>query len=260
MQHSPVTVVLSGLDPTGGAGILADIRALAAAGVRIAPLITANTLQGGNKPAKYVPTDAAFLSEQLTLVSDLFAPEALKIGMIGSADNADVIKHFLNRSNLPAVLDPVMNASSGGLLIDNHIRKAILDTARKITLLTPNRYELEWLADWQIISRDDVSKCISILLKKGFANVLVKGGHFSGNPEDQFYQDGQLFRSFSADRYTQVVRGTGCHLASYAAAMLAKKRSVDGAVISAYNYVQSMLLNYGEAGKGILPADSPDTI
>lgn len=257
MQHLPVAIILSGLDPTGGAGILADIRAMTAAGVRIAPLITANTLQGKDIDATYIATNAGLVSRQLDLIYKLYSPKALKIGMLGSAEIATVIKDFLTETSLPTVLDPVMTASSGGLLGDSVIKSAINDIARYITLLTPNLDELFWLTDDQTDSSDDIEQCIKILYQTGFQNVLVKGGHSSGHPRDFLFCDGLLKRTFTGKRYATVIRGTGCHLAAYAAGMLARNRTVETAAEKSYYYVQHMLLNYTLAGNGIIPADCP---
>jgi hydroxymethylpyrimidine/phosphomethylpyrimidine kinase len=257
MHNPPVVMVLSGLDPTGGAGLLADIRALAAAGVRIAPLITANTLQGRNCPARFQPVDSRFLSEQLNLVYQNFKPAAVKIGMTGSIENTRVVHAFLKSTELPSVLDPVMQASSGGALISDGMVDAMLKMAGRITLLTPNRDELASLTGTNIRTERDVFPAVKALTGAGFESVLVKGGHFAGDPRDLFFSGGELLRSFGGRRYTRSVRGTGCHLASGIAAMLALGQNLENAVENGYNYVQRVLTDYYCAGNGILPADAP---
>lgn len=257
MHYPPVVIVLSGLDPTGGAGLLADIRALAAAGVRIAPLITANTLQGRNCPARFHPVDSRFLSEQLDLVHHNFKPAAVKIGMTGSVENTCIIDVFLKKTGLPCVLDPVMQASSGGALIPGGMVEVMLNMAGRVTLLTPNRDELAALTGRRIRAGKDVCAAVKKLTGAGFESVLVKGGHFAGHPRDLFFSGGELLRSFSGRRYSRSVRGTGCHLASYIAAMLAQGQNLENAVENGYNYVQRVFTDYQGTGNGILPADAP---
>lgn len=255
MPVPPLVIVLSGLDPTGGAGLLADIRALAAAGVRISPLITANTLQGPNRNARFEPVNSSILAEQLELIYHSFKPAAVKIGMLGSVENALVIDEFLKKTRLPSVLDPVMQASSGGALVSDGIIEMIQKTAPQITLITPNKDELSRLSGLNITTGKDIFPAAEILTRMGFQALLVKGGHFEGDPRDYFFLRGELKHSFKGKRHAYTVRGTGCHLASSIAGMLALGQSLDEAVKNGYFYVQKMITDYKNAGNGILPAD-----
>ncbi len=248
-------MVLSGLDPTGGAGLLADIRALSAAGVRIAPMITASTIQGKGVTAEYFSVDTVFLGRQLDTVFDLFQPHSIKIGMIGSIGVADAIGAFLRRSGLPAVLDPVMQATSGGLFIMSGIRERILDFADRVTVLTPNRDELGWLSGLPVDGFSDVDRAVRRLTDLGYGAVYVKGGHFDGIPKDVLYHNGDHVGEYFGERLNHTVRGTGCHLASFIAAHIAQGVTLEEACGSAYRYVQDVLKDYGRAGNGILPAD-----
>lgn len=255
MSIPPLVIVLSGLDPTGGAGLLADIRALAAAGVRISPLITANTLQGPNRIARYEPVKSSFLADQLELVYTSFKPAAVKIGMLGSIKNTQVIGEFLLKTRLPSVLDPVMQASSGGALMAENMIDAMLKIAPYITLLTPNKDELRRLTGQNIATEKDVFPAVEALTRRGFQAILVKGGHFKGDPKDFFFWKGELKNTFQGKRHAYTVRGTGCHLASSIASMLARGRPLDEAVQNGYFYVQKVLTDYKNAGNFILPAD-----
>lgn len=250
-------VVLSGLDPTGGAGLLADIRALSAAGVRIAPLVTANTIQGKGIRTDYHTTDERFLAGQLGAIHELFHPSAVKIGMIGGSAVATVIRQYLEVNRLPAVLDPVLQASSGGMLSDSAFRDSILELAGLITILTPNRIELEFLSGMPVNSRDQAIRAVEYLTGNGFECIYVKGGHFEGDPCDLLVKTGRIIHEFHGGRMKYSTRGTGCHLASFMAGRLASGDSVENACAAAYAYVQNMLSHYAEAGSNILPADLP---
>lgn len=253
----PVVVVLSGLDPTGGAGLLADIRALSSAGVRIAPLLTANTVQGAGIQADYHPTDERLLDRQLSAIHGLFQPSAVKIGMIGGSAVTAVIKKYLEATRLPTVLDPVLQASSGGMLSDSEFRDSILGLAQQVTVLTPNRIELEYLSGIPVNSRNQAIKAVENMTEAGFECIYVKGGHFEGDPCDILFRAGRIIREFQGRRMKYSTRGTGCHLASFMAGRLASGDSAEHACAAAYAYVQGMLCHYAEAGSGILPADLP---
>ncbi|MBN1880071.1 hydroxymethylpyrimidine/phosphomethylpyrimidine kinase [bacterium] len=257
MRYPPVVAVLSGLDPTGGAGLLADIRALTAAGVRIAPMLTANTIQGRDVIAEYQAIDSSFLARQLDSIDRLFRPSAMKIGMIGSPAIADVIKKFLRRTSMQVVLDPVMKASSGGLLSTDCLRVNILELAGYVTVLTPNRDELAWLSGMDVQSDQDLIDAVAVLRRKGFRAVYVKGGHFDGDPKDVLIENERVRAEYIGPRMKNKVRGTGCHLAAFMAGELAIGYRLEDACRLAYQYVQSMLIDYVGAGNGILPADVP---
>ncbi|MCD4653934.1 bifunctional hydroxymethylpyrimidine kinase/phosphomethylpyrimidine kinase, partial [bacterium] len=145
MVSSPVVIVLAGLDPTGGAGLAVDIKAVTDAGACVAPLVTANTLQGPGLVASFQVTDLEFLNDQLIHVIQQLKPVAVKLGMTGSSEIISLIRDCFSNCSpvLPLVFDPVKSASSGGELIKDGMREEFLSLGPLVTLLTPNRTELE---------------------------------------------------------------------------------------------------------------------
>ncbi len=237
--------VFSGLDPGGGAGLVADIQALTDAGVSIAPVITANTVQGPGVLSRFQVTDPVLFNEQASLVLHFMNPDAVKIGMVGSATILHILSELLQKcpAEMPVILDPVLSATSGGRLADPGLYRHIRSAAPQITVLTPNRREMEWLSERQISTAEDLDCAVSELTDTGFRAILVKGGHFNGDPTDRLFLDGEVIRSWTGRRYSRSIRGTGCRLASFLAGCMAKGISLVDSADQAYAYVQSHILN-----------------
>jgi len=244
MLDSPLVIVLAGLDPTGGAGLAADIKAVSAASARIAPLLSANTIQGDAVSTVFETTPVEFLRRQLFQVVQPMKPSAMKTGMIGSEKILSLVKEFVStfQKGLPLVVDPVKSASSGGDLVESGFRDSLLSLGSFVTLLTPNKMELEWLSGIKINSAQDIKRSVKLLGEHDFKAILVKGGHFAGNPVDLLFVENELIAEWSGKRYDHSIRGTGCMLASYTAAKLAAGEDLLASVKAGYDYVQSIIL------------------
>lgn len=243
-SYLPVAV-FAGLDPTGGAGIAADVRALNDISVPIAPVLTANTIQGSGAKPRFQTTDPEFFREQIEYVFSSLKPGAVKIGMLGSAEILAILMERIGRLPIPIpiILDPVHYATSGGRLADDALRHEILNVASRITVLTPNRPELEWLSGSLVTAAGDLERAAAFLSETGFNAIFVKGGHFQGEPVDRLYQQGRLTRSWTGRRYARNVRGTGCYLASCIAGYMARGDCIRDALDKAYESVQNMIRN-----------------
>jgi len=243
-QHRrPVVAVFSGLDPTGGAGLVADIQALTDAGVSIAPVLTANTIQGTDHRSRFIPTSPDFFQEQASGILNSSRPRAVKIGMTGSVEIVTVLFTLLNglKPPVPVVMDPVKTASSGARLASPGLREKIRSVGPGVTILTPNRQEIEWLAETPVETAADLDRAVNALAAYGFDTVLVKGGHFEGDPVDRLYRSGRCVRMWTGPRYRHGMRGTGCRLASFTAGRMAWGDPVVQAVERGYEYVQDTL-------------------
>jgi hydroxymethylpyrimidine/phosphomethylpyrimidine kinase len=245
-------LVAGGLDPTGGAGLAADIEALLAVKARPLPVATALTVQGPAGALRFTPVPPV---EVLAQVLGLFrggrgpvdGPAAVKIGMLGSGDNVAALARVLGHgplARLPLVLDPVLAASSGlPLLVDAarrppfHVLKPLLARA---TLVTPNLPELEALAgaDAGALRSDD--DAVEAARQLGCAAVLVKGGHRRGAPVDLLVV-GRRVKRFEGRRRPGAARGTGCRLASAIAGLLAQGKTLQQAVRGAKRVVERYL-------------------
>ncbi len=217
----PVVLTLSGNDPTGGAGICADIEALASVGCRCAPVVTAVTVQNSERVIDYRATGAALLAEQARAVLEDMPVSAIKIGMIGSTENAEAIHTLLgDYPDLPVVLDPVLAGGGGGTLADGDLVEAITTLLLpQVTVLTPNAEEARRLAR----GADGLDTCGQALLEAGCRFVLITGADRpTEEVENRFYGEHRLLESFRWPRLPQRYHGSGCTLAAALAGLLAQ--------------------------------------
>lgn len=245
----PYVLVAGGLDPTGGAGLAADLEALLAVGARALPVATALTIQGPAGALGFDKVPARLVEAQ---VQGLFTgrgarPSAVKTGMLGSSATARALATLCSRAplaDLPLVMDPVLAASSGLRLFERphgrsvaHLLKPLLARA---TVVTPNRLELAalcGLAPTALASDDDAVDAARSL---GVRAVLVTGGHRRGAPVDLLVE-GRVVRRFEGRRRPGTERGTGCRLASAMAGLLAQGLTLAQAVRRAKRFVESYL-------------------
>ena len=225
----PAVLVLAGLDPSGGAGLLAEAQAIRAMGARPICVATALKVQTTRAARSFKAVDAALIAESVRALLEEEDVRAIKIGMVGDASNARAIRALLPQG-VPVVVDPVLAASSGTPLFSGRPRE-LLELARG-ALLTPNLAEAEALLEGPADART--------LLARGPAAVLLKGGHLPGPPTDVLALPANT-ESFSAGRIPVKARGTGCRLASAIAAGLARGTPVREAVIDARRYVREYL-------------------
>jgi hydroxymethylpyrimidine/phosphomethylpyrimidine kinase len=225
----PAVLVLAGLDPSGGAGLLADAEAIRAMGARPLCVATALTVQTTRAARSFHAVGAALIAESMRALLEEEEIRAIKIGMVGDASNARAIRALLPQG-VPVVVDPVFAASSGTPLFTGSPRE-LLELARG-AVLTPNLAEAEALLEGPADAR--------MLLARGPAAVLLKGGHLPGPPTDVLFLPGNT-ESFAAGRIPVKARGTGCRLASAIAAGLARGTPLREAVIDARRYVREYL-------------------
>ncbi len=236
MTSFPIRNVLSiaGSDPSGGAGIQADLKAFSACGCYGMAAITALTAQNTQGVSAVVPLDAEFVAEQIRMVFADVRVDAVKIGMIANAKIARAVARALKpHRGIPLVLDPVMIAKGGASLLDSDavdaLRAELLPLA---TLATPNLPEAAaLLGDPEASDRRIMESQAVRLTALGARAVLVKGGHLGGcESPDVLVADGEA-SWFEAPRIeTRNTHGTGCSLSSALAAELAKGKQPQDAV------------------------------
>lgn len=241
----PNVLSIAGADPSGGAGIQADLKTFAALRCYGLSAITALTVQNtrGVTDVFVVPADiVAAQIDALFADSDI---KAVKIGMLGSAEIAEVVASALARYRPAAiVLDPVMAATSGAsLAVDDVGTSMITHLAPLVTLITPNLAEAAQLAKAPVPETlADMRMLASRLNACGFSAVLIKGGHRAGESCDDVLFDGSSFHVFTAPRVaTPHTHGTGCTLSAAIAAHLALGRNLVAAIDAAKSYVQKAL-------------------
>jgi hydroxymethylpyrimidine/phosphomethylpyrimidine kinase len=237
--------VLAGLDPSGAAGILADAEAIRAIGARPFCVATALTVQTTRAVKRWEAVSPALVYESAHALLLEENVRAIKIGMLGDAKVAEAIAKLLApRRDLPVVVDPVLQATSGTLLFKGSLqqaRDAYLALSRQ-ALITPNLLEAAALLDLPRQPQDaaGLEQAARALVGKGVRAALVKGGHLAGDPADVLVI-GDAIAHFSGSRIRAAARGTGCRLASAIAAGLALEQPIREAVLAARGLVREYL-------------------
>jgi hydroxymethylpyrimidine/phosphomethylpyrimidine kinase len=242
---TPNVLSIAGMDPSGGAGILADCKTFAALRCYGAAVVTALTAQNTQGVAGIHLVPAAFVAAQLDALFADIEIAAVKIGMLGSAEIvAAVAPRLAERSGIPVVLDPVLAASSGDPLATDCAAAAMLGAlAPVVTLVTPNLAEAARFADAPLpTTLSGMHKLAEQLVLRGFKSVLVTGGHVESATADDVFFDGATHRTFSAPRIaTRNTHGTGCTLSAAIAAHLAHGLDLGAAIEAAKAYVSGAL-------------------
>ena len=243
---------IAGSDSSGGAGIQADIKTMSAHGIYAMSAVTALTAQNTTGVTDILESTPSFLANQLDAVfTDIF-PDAVKIGMVSSADLITVIADKLTRYGARhIVVDPVMVATSGSKLLRDDAIGALTEKLLPLAeVLTPNIPEAEILADMKIESPADMEAAARAISEKYGCAVLCKGGHDLNDANDLLWKDGHA-RWFKGRRIDNPnTHGTGCTLSSAIASNLAKGMELDAAVERAKAYISGALAAMLDLGKG----------
>jgi hydroxymethylpyrimidine/phosphomethylpyrimidine kinase len=248
----PVLLTIAGFDPSGGAGIAADLKTFAAHNCYGVAVVTALTVQNTQGVKSTHITPAATLGAQLDALVEDVTLAGVKIGMLGNKANAAVVVEFLDRGNFPhVVLDPVARAQSGGAeLIDAAGLKYLAEELMKrATVITPNIAEAELLTGMEIKDLAAMKAAAHKLVELGARAVVVKGGH-TEKAIDVFF-DGAELLTFGGDRVkSENTHGSGCTFASAIAAELAAGKHLRDAVMLAKVYVVKAIEKSYAIGKG----------
>jgi hydroxymethylpyrimidine/phosphomethylpyrimidine kinase len=244
-RPAPRVLVCAGLDPSGGAGLLADLEALAAVGARGWAVATALTAQGPRGARRVEQVSPEMLLAQVDALLDGLPvrerPRAVKTGMLGTAALAGALAARLAApplARVPLVVDPVLAASSGlSLLAGGAPADALAGLLARAALATPNWPELERLAGRRIETEDEAVREARRLPSRA---VLVKGGHRPGPPVDLLVRGRSVVR-FHGRRREGGARGTGCRLASAVAGLLAAGAPLEEAIRRAKRVVEAYI-------------------
>lgn len=249
-------LTIAGSDCSGGAGIQADLKTIAAHKMYGMSAITALTAQNTTGVYGILESTPEFLANQLDCIfTDIF-PDAVKIGMVSSAPLIRIIAQKLGQyAPKNIVVDPVMISTSGSkLLADDAAGELCQQLLPLATLLTPNLPEAEALSGLRICSEEDMIAVAQKIAQIYPCAILVKGGHFGSSADDLLYLSGECHWFRSARIQTKNTHGTGCTLSSAIACNLAAGDSLPDSVLHAKKYVGGALadgLNLG-AGNGPL--------
>jgi hydroxymethylpyrimidine/phosphomethylpyrimidine kinase len=244
----PVVLCFSGHDPSGGAGVQADIETLVSHRCHAASVITALTEQDSRNVKKLLPqAPEDLISQANTVLTDLDV-KAFKIGLIGHYQTAAVIHTILQEHPyIPVVLDPVLAAGGGAAMSDRQLIDTIADLLLpRTTVLTPNSQEAR-----RLTGLDDLDQCGLALLDKGCDYVLITGTHESTpTVSNRLYHDRRCIETYHWDRLPKNYHGSGCTLAASIAGLLAQGLSPVQAVFEAQEYTWNALHHGYLPGKG----------
>ena len=256
-KNMKTALTIAGSDSSGGAGIQADIKTMMAHHVYGMSAITALTAQNTTGVIDIMEVTPEFLEEELQCIFTDIYPDAVKIGMVSSAELMEVIARNLKKYNAEKiVVDPVMVATSGAKLMEDTAIATLKSTLLPMAdLLTPNIPEAEVLAEMEIFTEEDMITAAEKISETYGCEVLCKGGHQKNDANDLLYQNG-TFRWFRGRRIENPnTHGTGCTLSSAIASNLAKGFSMEESVENAKNYISGALEAMLDLGKGSGPMD-----
>jgi hydroxymethylpyrimidine/phosphomethylpyrimidine kinase len=241
----PCVLVFAGLDPSGGAGLLADAEAVRVAGARPLCVATALTARTTRRMHGFQPLSPTLALQTAEALLEEEPVRAIKVGMLGTSAMARAIAGLLEQARLPAVVDPVLAASSGAALFQGGPAAAreAYSALWPHAVLTPNAGEARVLLDLSEDPRDvpALERAARELVRRGAKAALVKGGHAEGvEAVDVLCAEGRCDH-LAAPRLDRTARGTGCRLASAVAAGLAQGRALPEAARLAKHLVLEYL-------------------
>jgi hydroxymethylpyrimidine/phosphomethylpyrimidine kinase len=251
-MSTPVALTIAGSDPSGGAGIQGDLKTFHQFGVYGEAVITLITAQNSRGVECVRVLDAELVAAQIRAVVEDIRPSAGKIGAIGNREVAEAVAHLAGGFDFPLVIDPVMMSTNGIGLAD---LDAISPLLRHAFLLTPNLGEASALCGFRVDDLDSMRRACTFLLQQNTSNVLVKGGHLSGDAVDVLKSDGEL-REFRGPRIeTAHTHGTGCAYSAAITAELAKGTALIEAVERAKAWLTEAIRSNPGLGGGSGPLD-----
>ncbi len=246
-------LIIAGSDPSGGAGIQADIKTVTMLGGYAATAITALTVQNTRGVSAVHGVAPDLIAAQIDAVMSDIGADAIKIGMIGDTETAKIIKSALNRyPSPPVVLDPVLVATSGDALAADGVAAFMRDHLLPLAALaTPNIDEAQALTGLTITNRDGMIAAGNAIIRYGAGAALVKGGHMTGGTVEDALVSPDGARIYSNPRLqTNSTHGTGCTLASAIATGLAQGLALPAVVKRAIDYVHKAIATAPGYGAG----------
>lgn len=247
-RKTPLVLCISGHDPSGGAGIHADIESCAALGAHALSVITAHTVQDTVDVQRVSPVAPILLAAQMEALANDCCIGAVKIGLLGDTGQIAPITSLVRRIKVPLVLDPVLRAGGGKTLVSLHLQAALYaQLLPLVDVLTPNAAEARKLAP----RAQSLQSCAQTLLKAGCKNVLITGGDEPGDEViNTWHTEGQAPVQFRWPRIQAQFHGAGCTLASAIAALLAQGKDLRTALAEAQKFTHATLQSAIAIGRG----------
>ena len=245
-NKKPIVLVIAGHDPSGGAGIQADIESIVNAGCHAVTVITSLTAQNTSEVTNISYQDPIFFKEQIKLILNDFNVSTCKIGMIGNVDLVNIIHKELSDIKIPIILDPIIDSGTGKNLSPKKTYESILTLLLPLTtIITPNSIEAKILAE-----TEDLKNAGSKLLSRGRGSVLITGSHEeSSDVINTLYKRDAPPIEYTSKRLPGSFHGSGCTLSSRIAANIALGNTLKNAVEDAQEYTWQTLKNGLKLGK-----------
>jgi hydroxymethylpyrimidine/phosphomethylpyrimidine kinase len=247
----PVALTIAGSDPSGGAGVQADLKTFHQFGVYGEAVLTLLTVQNTQRVSRVEALSADLVREQIEAVLSDIPPQAAKTGALGSVEVIRTVTGLAKTFAFPLIVDPVMISKHGARLMQPEAEKALRDELLpNAFLLTPNIPEAEALTGMNIRHEEDMVRAGERLLGFGCRTVLVKGGHKEGEPTDVLIGPDLVERLPGKRIATCHTHGTGCTYSAAITACLACGDELLSAVKRAKQFVQSAIETAPQLGRG----------
>ncbi len=252
----PIALTIAGSDPSGGAGIQADLKTFHQFGAYGEAVITLLTVQNTVRVSRVEVMPPALVLEQLAAVLEDIPPGAAKTGALGSSEMVDAVAAAAANFGFPLVVDPVMVSKQGlPLLPETAVRAVRERLLPRAVLIMPNVPEAEALTGATIRSLDDVRRAALEIQRMGAGAVLIKGGHLEAESTDVLF-DGSEFHELPARRIaTRHTHGTGCTYSAAITACLAAGMPLTDAVGRAKRFIHSAIESNPGLGQGCGPVN-----
>ena len=235
-----IVMSIAGVDPSGGAGIFADIKTFQALGVYGTGIVTALTAQNPQKMYSLKAIETSYVEDQIDAVLDTYNVEYIKTGMLYSTDIIKSVSKKIREYNLKAVVDPVMVSTSGGELAKNDLSQNLLKyLLPKAILTTPNVSEAEKLTNIKITNEEEAKKACEKLGKT--CNNIITGGHLNGINTINIDGSTSIFKQKLLK--TDNLHGSGCNFSAAIVSYLSQKNDLKTSILKASDYTYESIKN-----------------
>lgn len=250
-----VALSIAGSDPSGGAGLQADLKTFHRMGVYGEAVVTLITVQNTRGVTRVDIMAPDLVVEQIHAVTSDICPHAAKIGALGNRAIVEAVAEAAKSFTFPLVIDPVMISKHGAPLMEEEAQRALSQCLLpRAFLLTPNLEEATVLAGFPVTDIASMRKAAEALASRGTKNVLIKGGHLEGDAVDVLFEPGHGFSEFSEMRIaTKHTHGTGCTYSAAITAELAKGTALRAAITQAKQFVTDAIRTAPRLGSGTGP-------
>jgi hydroxymethylpyrimidine/phosphomethylpyrimidine kinase len=256
MMNIPVALTIAGSDPSGGAGIQADLKTFHQRGVYGTSAITLLTVQNTRRVSAVEVLSPQLVAAQLQAILEDIPPAAAKTGALGNGEIVALIAEMARDFRFPLVVDPVMISKHGQPLMTESARAAMAELLLpRAFLVTPNLHEAGELAQMPVSDLDTMKDAAMKIASLGAKSVLIKGGHLEEEAMDVLYWKGEFAIYRSPRINTPHTHGTGCTFSACIVAELAKGRDLADAVGIAKKFITQAIATNPNLGKGCGPVN-----